>query len=380
MGVREMGNVFTRIGEKISDYPLFTAEWEERAREILPAGPFGFLQSGAGDEVTLGQNREAFSEYDILPRVLRDVSNVDTSIKLFRQSQSMPVMLAPVGFQGIFHSQMELGTVKAAAAAGIPFVASTVTSASLEEIAAAEPDAVKWFQLYWSKNRDLTASMAKRAEKAGYKAIVVTVDTGLLGWRKRDYRNGYSPLKLLKGAANYINDPVFQELVPELTEEHIREAILENIHHPNLTWDDLLFLREQTSLPIVVKGILHPADAKQAVALGMDAIVVSNHGGRQLDSAIASLRALPAIAKTVNGAVPVLMDGGVRSGADVFKAIALGADSVLIGRPYVYGLAAGGQAGVSRVIEDLRTELQLTYALSGVARTKDIDAAYLVKR
>ncbi|MGG1595433.1 alpha-hydroxy acid oxidase [Terribacillus saccharophilus] len=375
-----MGNVFTRIGEKISDYPLFTAEWEERAREILPAGPFGFLQSGAGDEVTLGQNREAFSEYDILPRVLRDVSNVDTSIKLFGQSQSMPVMLAPVGFQGIFHSQMELGTVKAAAAAGIPFVASTVTSASLEEIAAAEPDAVKWFQLYWSKNRDLTASMAKRAEKAGYKAIVVTVDTGLLGWRKRDYRNGYSPLKLLKGAANYINDPVFQELVPELTEEHIREAILENIHHPNLTWDDLLFLREQTSLPIVVKGILHPADAKQAVALGMDAIVVSNHGGRQLDSAIASLRALPAIAKTVNGAVPVLMDGGVRSGADVFKAIALGADSVLIGRPYVYGLAAGGQAGVSRVIEDLRTELQLTYALSGVARTKDIDAAYLVKR
>lgn len=375
-----MGNVFTRIGEKISDYPLFTAEWEERAREILPAGPFGFLQSGAGDEVTLGQNREAFSEYDILPRVLRDVSNVDTSIKLFGQSQSMPVMLAPVGFQGIFHSQMELGTVKAAAAAGIPFVASTVTSASLEEIAAAEPDAVKWFQLYWSKNRDLTASMAKRAEKAGYKAIVVTVDTGLLGWRKRDYRNGYSPLKLLKGAANYINDPVFQELLPELTEEHIREAILENIHHPNLTWDDLLFLREQTSLPIVVKGILHPADAKQAVALGMDAIVVSNHGGRQLDSAIASLRALPAIAKTVNGAVPVLMDGGVRSGADVFKAIALGADSVLIGRPYVYGLAAGGQAGVSRVIEDLRTELQLTYALSGVARTKDIDSAYLVKR
>ncbi|MEC0302031.1 alpha-hydroxy acid oxidase [Terribacillus saccharophilus] len=375
-----MGNVFTRIGEKISDYPLFAAEWEERAREILPAGPFGFLQSGAGDEVTLGQNREAFSEYDILPRVLRDVSNVDTSIKLFGQSQSMPVMLAPVGFQGIFHSQMELGSVKAAAAAGIPFVASTVTSASLEEIAAAAPDAVKWFQLYWSKNRDLTASMAKRAEEAGYKAIVVTVDTGLLGWRKRDYRNGYSPLKLLKGAANYINDPVFQELVPELTEEHVREAILENIHHPNLTWDDLLFLREQTSLPIVVKGILHPADAKQAVALGMDAIVVSNHGGRQLDSAIASLRALPAIAKTVNGAVPVLMDGGVRSGADVFKAIALGADSVLIGRPYVYGLAAGGQAGVSRVIEDLRTELQLTYALSGVARTKDIDAAYLLKR
>jgi lactate 2-monooxygenase len=375
-----MGNVFTRIGEKISDYPLFAAEWEERAQEILPAGPFGFLQSGAGDELTLGQNREAFSEYDILPRVLRDVSNVDTSIKLFGQEQSMPVMLAPVGFQGIFHSQMEIGSVKAAAAAGIPFVASTVTSASLEEIAMAAPEAVKWFQLYWSKNRDLTASMAKRAEEAGYKAIVVTVDTGLLGWRKRDYRNGYSPLKLLKGAANYINDPVFQELVPELTEEHVREAILENIHHPNLTWDDLLFLREQTSLPIVMKGILHPTDAKQAIELGMDAIVVSNHGGRQLDSAIASLRALPAIAKTVNGAVPVLMDGGVRSGADVFKAIALGADSVLIGRPYVYGLAAGGQAGVSRVIEDLRTELRLTYALSGVSCTKNIDAAYLVKR
>lgn len=375
-----MGNVFTRIGEKISDYPLFAAEWEDRAREILPAGPFGFLQSGAGDEMTLVQNREAFNDYDILPRVLRDVSNVDTSVQLFGQEQSMPVMLAPVGFQGIFHSEMELGSVKAAAAAGIPFVASTVTSATLEEIALAAPEAVKWFQLYWSKNRDLTASMAKRAEIAGYKAIVVTVDTGLLGWRKRDYRNGYSPLKLLKGAANYKNDPVFQELVPQLTEEHVRDAILENIHHPNLTWDDLLLLREQTSLPIVVKGILHPADAKKAVDLGMDAIVVSNHGGRQLDSAVASLRALPAIAKTVNGAVPVLMDGGVRSGADVFKAIALGADSILIGRPYVYGLAAGGQAGVSRVIEDLRTDLQLTYALSGVARTREIDAAYLVKR
>lgn len=375
-----MGNVFTRIGEKISDYPLFAAEWEDRAREILPAGPFGFLQSGAGDEMTLVQNREAFNDYDILPRVLRDVSNVDTSVQLFGQEQSMPVMLAPVGFQGIFHSEMELGSVKAAAAAGIPFVASTVTSATLEEIALAAPETVKWFQLYWSKNRDLTASMAKRAEIAGYKAIVVTVDTGLLGWRKRDYRNGYSPLKLLKGAANYKNDPVFQELVPQLTEEHVRDAILENIHHPNLTWDDLLFLREQTSLPIVVKGILHPADAKKAVDLGMDAIVVSNHGGRQLDSAVASLRALPAIAKTVNGAVPVLMDGGVRSGADVFKAIALGADSILIGRPYVYGLAAGGQAGVSRVIEDLRTDLQLTYALSGVARTREIDAAYLVKR
>lgn len=375
-----MGNVFTRIGEKISDYPLFAAEWEERAREILPAGPFGFLQSGAGDEETLGQNREAFSEYDILPRVLRDVSNVDTSVQLFGQAQSMPVMLAPVGFQGIFHPEKELGSVKAAAAAGIPFVASTVTSASLEEIAAAAPKAVKWFQLYWSRNRALTASMAKRAEIAGYKAIVVTVDTGLLGWRKRDYRNGYSPLKLLKGTANYINDPVFQELVPQLTEEHIREAILENIHHPNLSWDDLLFLREQTNLPIVVKGILHPADAKQAIELGMDAIVVSNHGGRQLDSAIASLRALPAIAETVNGAVPILMDGGVRSGSDVFKAIALGADSVLIGRPYVYGLAAGGQAGVSRVIEDMRTELQLTYALSGISCTNEIDAAYLVKR
>ncbi|MFP7171137.1 alpha-hydroxy acid oxidase [Terribacillus sp. FSL K6-0262] len=375
-----MGNVFTRIGESIGDYPLFAAEWEQRAQEVLPNGPFGFLQSGAGDEVTLGQNRDAFSDYDILPRVLRDVSDVDPSIRLFGQDQSLPVMLAPVGFQGIFHADMEIGSVKAAEAAGIPFVASTVTSASLEEIAEAAPEAVKWFQLYWSKNRALTASMARRAEEAGYRAIVVTVDTGLLGWRKRDYRNGYSPLKLLKGAANYINDPVFQELVPQLTEEHIRDAILENIHHPNLSWDDLLFLQKQTKLPIVVKGILHPADARQAVDLGFDAIVVSNHGGRQLDGAIASLRALPAIAEEVDGAVPVLMDGGVRSGADVFKAIALGADSVLIGRPYVYGLAADGQAGVSRVIGDLRTELELTYALSGVTRTAEISSAYLVKR
>ncbi|SDD02018.1 FMN-dependent dehydrogenase, includes L-lactate dehydrogenase and type II isopentenyl diphosphate isomerase [Terribacillus halophilus] len=375
-----MGNVFTRIGESTGDYPLFAGEWEKRAREILPAGPFGFLQSGAGDEVTLGQNREAFNDYDILPRVLRDVSNVDPSIQLFGQEQSLPLMLAPVGFQGIFHSEKEIGSVKAAAAAGIPFVASTVTSASLEEIAAAAPKAVKWFQLYWSKNLDLTASMARRAEEAGYQAIVVTVDTGLLGWRKRDYRNGYSPLKLLQGAANYIHDPVFQDMVPQLTEKHIRDAILDNIHHPNLSWDDLRFLRNQTKLPIVVKGILHPADARQVVDLGLDAIIVSNHGGRQLDGAIASVRALPAIVQEVDEAVPILMDGGVRSGADVFKAIALGADSVLIGRPYVYGLVADGQAGVSRVIGDLRTELELTYALSGVTRTAEISSAYLVKR
>lgn len=372
--------MFTRIGESTGDYPLFAGEWEKRAREILPAGPFGFLQSGAGDEVTLGQNREAFNDYDILPRVLRDVSNVDPSIQLFGQEQSLPLMLAPVGFQGIFHSEKEIGSVKAAAAAGIPFVASTVTSASLEEIAAAAPKAVKWFQLYWSKNLDLTASMARRAEEAGYQAIVVTVDTGLLGWRKRDYRNGYSPLKLLQGAANYIHDPVFQDMVPQLTEKHIRDAILDNIHHPNLSWDDLRFLRNQTKLPIVVKGILHPADARQVVDLGLDAIIVSNHGGRQLDGAIASVRALPAIVQEVDEAVPILMDGGVRSGADVFKAIALGADSVLIGRPYVYGLVADGQAGVSRVIGDLRTELELTYALSGVTRTAEISSAYLVKR
>ncbi|QXE03308.1 alpha-hydroxy-acid oxidizing protein [Terribacillus sp. DMT04] len=347
---------------------------------MLPAGPFGFLQSGAGDEMTLGQNREAFCAYDILPRVLRDVSDVDLTVELLGQTLSMPVLLAPVGYQGIFHPEMEIASMKAAADARIPFAASTVTTASLEEIATTAPEGVKWFQLYWSTNRSLTASMVKRAERAGYHAIVVTVDTGLLGWRKRDYRNGYSPLKLLKGAANYVQDPVFREMVPDLSEAHIREAILESIHHPNLTWDDLLFLREQTSLPIVVKGILHPADARQAVDLGFDAIVVSNHGGRQLDGAAASLRALPAVVEQVDGAVPVLIDGGIRSGADVFKAIALGADSVLIGRPYVYGLTLGGQAGVRRVIEDLRTELQLTYALAGVTRTKDINTAYLLKR
>jgi lactate 2-monooxygenase len=375
-----MGNVFTRIGEQTEGYPLFAEEWEEKAKKILPAGPFGFLQSGAGDEMTLGQNREAFCAYDILPRVLRDVSNVDLTVELLGQTLSMPVLLAPVGYQGVFHPEMEIGSMKAAAEAGIPFAASTVTTASLEEIAAAAPEGGKWFQLYWSNNRSLTASMVKRAERAGYQAIVVTVDTGLLGWRKQDYRNGYSPLKLLKGAANYIQDPVFREMVPDYSEAHIREAILESIHHPNLTWDDLSFLREQTSLPIVIKGILHPADAKQAVDLGFDAIVVSNHGGRQLDGAAASLRALPAVVEQVDGAVPVLIDGGIRCGADIFKAIALGADSVLIGRPYVYGLTVGGKAGVRRVIEDLRTELQLTYALAGITQTKEINKAYLQRR
>ncbi|WP_289140927.1 alpha-hydroxy-acid oxidizing protein [uncultured Brevibacillus sp.] len=371
--------LFTRVNKDTQSLPVSIEDWEQKAREILPDGPFDYIAGGSGAEETLVSNRTAFSKWAIVPRMMRDVTNRTMGITLYNQELRTPIMLAPVGMQAIAHPEGELATARAAKEAGVPLVVSTVSAHSMEQIAEVMGDAPRWFQLYWSNDREVSASMVKRAEAAGYSAIVLTVDTIMLGWKRRDFRNGYSPLREGKGVANYITDPVLCSRLTEVTPENVVEEILKNIYHPALNWNDIAFLREQTSLPILVKGILHPDDARLAVEHGVDGIIVSNHGGRQMDGAISTLEALPAIAKVVAGKIPVLLDSGVRTGADVVKAIALGANAVLIGRPFLFGLAVAGEKGVASVLDTLINELDVAMALSGSNSVADLNESILAR-
>jgi isopentenyl diphosphate isomerase/L-lactate dehydrogenase-like FMN-dependent dehydrogenase len=288
-------------------------------------------------------------------------------------------MLAPIGVLSIVHPEAEVAVARAAGGLGIPMVLSTASARNLEEVAQSLGACPRWFQLYWPKDRDFAASLLRRAEQAGYGAIVVTLDTWLLGWRPRDLAGAYLPFLRGEGLANYFSDSVFCAALPKPPQEDIAAAVrhwAEMFSDPSVTWDDLRFLRERTRLPLVLKGILHPDDARRAADLGMDGIIVSNHGGRQVDGAIAALDALPKIAAAA-GALPVLFDSGIRTGADVVKALALGAQAVLVGRPYVYGLAIGGEAGVRAVLRALLAELDLTLALSGIARLDELSAGLL---
>ncbi|MED1951374.1 alpha-hydroxy-acid oxidizing protein [Brevibacillus centrosporus] len=371
--------LFTRVNKDTQALPISIEDWEQKARELLPAGPFDYIAGGSGAEETLVSNRAAFGKWAIVPRMLRDVSKRTLGIELFGQQLKTPVLLAPVGMQAIANEEGELATARAAAAAGVPMVVSTVSAHTLEQIAETMGDAPRWFQLYWSNDREVCASMVKRAEAAGYSAIVLTVDTIMLGWKRRDFRNGYSPLREGRGLANYVSDPVFCSRLSEVNTENAVEEVLRNIYHPTLNWDDIDYLRQHTKLPILVKGILHPDDAKLAVERGVDGIIVSNHGGRQLDGAISTLDALPAIAEVVDGRIPVLLDSGVRTGADVVKAIALGATAVLIGRPFMFGLAVAGEKGVASVLDTLINELDVSVALSGSNSVAELNRSILIR-
>jgi lactate 2-monooxygenase len=283
------------------------------------------------------------------------------------------VLLAPVGVQTIAHPDGELASARAASAHGLTFIHSTAAAYSIEDVAAASGDGSRWYQLYWPAERDVAASLVKRAETAGYGAIVVTLDTFMMGWRPTDLDAAYLPFLAGTGIANYLSDPAFNAPLNEdapLGDRVFRWAGI--FGNPRLTWADLAWLRDQTGLPIVLKGVLHPDDARAALDAGVDGIVVSNHGGRQVDGAIAALDALPPVLDAVGGTVPVLLDSGVRTGADVVKAVSLGAAAVLYGRPYVYGLGLGGQAGVEHVLRCLLAELDVTMALSGHRRLDEL--------
>jgi lactate 2-monooxygenase len=352
--------------------PVSVAELERRAAEAMEERAAGYVFAGAGSEATMDANREAFAQRRIVPRMLRrDVAERDLSVSVLGTEMPAPLMLAPIGVQKIVHEDGELATARAAAAIGVPMIVSTASHFSLEEVAVAGGDAPRWFQLYWPNDRRLAESLVERAEAAGYGAIVLTVDTFIPGWKSRDLQQAWLPFLNGMGVANYFQDPVFRADLEKTPEEDPGMAtghFLGVQANPSLTWDDLAWLRERTSLPIVVKGIQHVDDAHEAVRRGIDGIVVSNHGGRQVDGAIGSLDALPAIAEAAGDELAVLFDSGVRGGADAIKALALGADAVCLGRPYVWGLALEGQAGVETVLKMVLAELDLTMALCGYTR------------
>ncbi|HET7054799.1 MAG TPA: alpha-hydroxy-acid oxidizing protein [Solirubrobacterales bacterium] len=356
------------LGGEVPSIPVAVEEQERRAHEAMDERAANYVFAGAGAEHTMRANRAAFERYEIVPRMLRDVATRDLSLELLGTATPAPLLLAPIGVQKVVHEEGELASARAAAALGLPMIVSTASHFTLEEIAEAGGEAPRWFQLYWPNDRDLAASFVGRAEAAGYAAIVLTVDTFIPGWKSRDLQQAWLPFLNGMGVANYFQDPVFRSGLEKSPEEDVGAAtghFLGVQANPSLSWDDLAWLRETTSLPLVVKGIQHVEDAREAVRRGVDGIVVSNHGGRQVDGAIGSLDALAPIAEAVGDELTVLFDSGVRSGADVLKALALGADAVCLGRPYVWGLALGGQAGVETVLKMVLAELDLTLALCG---------------
>jgi lactate 2-monooxygenase len=365
------------LGGETPAIPVAVAELEQRAREAMEERAANYVFAGAGTEDTMLANREAFERRRIVPRMLRDVAARDLSTEVAGTAMPAPLLLAPIGVQQVVHEEGELATARAAAALGLPMIASTASHFSLEEIAAAGGEGTpRWFQLYWPNERELAGSLVDRAGAAGYRAIVLTVDTFIPGWKPRDLQQAWLPFLNGLGVANYFQDPVFRACLERTPEEDIGAAtgqFLAIQANPSLTWDDLEWLRERTDLPLLVKGVQHVEDAREAVRRGLDGIVVSNHGGRQVDGAIASLDALGPIAEAVGGELAILFDSGVRGGADAIKALALGADAVCLGRPYVWGLALEGQQGVETVLKMVLAELDLTMALCGYTRPDQLD-------
>ncbi|MES1947622.1 lactate 2-monooxygenase [Salinisphaera sp. C84B14] len=389
--------------------PTDYAALEAAAEKAMSEEGYAYIAGGAGRESTMAANRRAFERWRIVPRMLRDVATRDTSIELFGRRLASPFLLCPIGVLEMAHAGADIAVARAAAARGVPMLFSNQASRSMEDCTAAmqqlQADAPRWFQLYWSKSDALVESLVARAEACGCEALVVTLDTTLLGWRSRDLDLAHLPFLLGQGIAQYTSDPVFRASLsavpddgprPKINTRTLRNVIAAARHYPgsslraltsgqalaavrqfiatysrpNITWADLAWLRQRTKLPIVLKGVLDGDDARLAVEHGIDGLIVSNHGGRQVDGARASLDALPEIVAAAPQ-LPVIMDSGIRGGADVFKALALGARAVGIGRPYAYGLAIDGEAGVGQVLDNLAADFELTMALAGC---RDIDA------
>jgi isopentenyl diphosphate isomerase/L-lactate dehydrogenase-like FMN-dependent dehydrogenase len=366
-------------GARIS-VPVRLEALEEKAREILSAEASEYVAGGAGAERTMRANLAAFDRWEIVPRMLRDVSQRDLSITMFGHRFPAPLMLAPVGVQGIVHGDAEVATARAAASLGIPLALSTLSSRSIEDVASAMGDTPRWFQLYWGNDSEITASMIQRAERAGYSALVITLDTKMLGWRERDLDLRHLPFLRGQGLANFFSDPVFRGRLQEPPERDLAAAVrmwLQVFPHLSLTWAHVEDLRKTTRLPLLLKGIVHADDARRALDAGVDGLIVSNHGGRQVDGAIGALDALPEVVDAVSGKVPVLFDSGIRRGVDGVKALALGAKAVLLGRPYVWGLAIAGEAGVRDVVQNFVADFDITMSLAGCAACRDLDLSLL---
>jgi lactate 2-monooxygenase len=405
-------NGFAGIAPEV---PIDFNKLQLAAEKAMTARAFAYIAGGAGREATIDSNLRAFGKYQIVPRMLRDVSERDTSIELFGQKLPSPFLLSPIGVLELAHREADIAVARAAAETGVPYIFSNQSSKPMEACAAVMQDSPRWFQLYWSKSNRLVSSFVKRAEQCGCSAIVLTLDTTMLGWRTRDLDMAYLPFMEGKGIAQYTSDPVFQQMMDEPDETPPAKqkislqsltGLIEMVKHypgsnflnklssgrpvkavrkfvssysnPATTWKDLEFLRSQTKLPVLLKGILHPDDAAKAMDHGMNGIIVSNHGGRQVDGSIATLDALPGIVATVNNRIPVLLDSGIRGGSDAFKALALGANAVCIGRPYAYGLALAGEAGVKAVIKNYMADFELTMGLAGCKNIGEIKRDMLI--
>ena len=392
--------------------PTDPAALEQRAREVMSAEAFAYVAGGAGSEATMRANREAFDRHRLTPRVLRNVETRDLSTTLFGRALPAPVIVAPIGVLEMAHPDADLAVARAAASLGVPMIFSNQASVAMESCASAMGASPRWFQLYWSRSDALVESFVHRAEACGCDAIVLTLDTTMLGWRPRDLDLGSLPFLGGKGIAQYTSDPVFRALLAEpldsapvgraavtlssvraligaaqrypgstllaLRSGQARRAVqrfVATYSRPSLEWKDLATLRRMTKLPILLKGVLHPEDACRALDSGTNGVIVSNHGGRQVDHSIAALGALPPIVRAVDGKAPVVFDSGIRSGADALVAISLGADAVCIGRPYVYGLAIAGEDGVREVLQNIIAELDLTLGLLGCTSIAELRSA-----
>jgi isopentenyl diphosphate isomerase/L-lactate dehydrogenase-like FMN-dependent dehydrogenase len=344
------------------------AQLQEHAKAVLPAEAMGYIVPSAGDGATARANREAFDRWRIVPRMMRGAVERDLSCTVLSTSMPAPVLLAPIGVQSLAHPDGELASARAAAGMGIPYIHSTAASHSFEEVAEASGGGPRWYQLYVPSDRDVCQSFLERAAASGFDTLVVTLDTTILGWRPADLDRGFLPFLANVGVANYLTDPAFLAKLDKPVEEDPGAATFlwaGMFPNPGLRWSDLSFLREHWAGPIVVKGVIAAEDAIAAVDHGVDGIVVSNHGGRQVDGSIGALDALPAVVDAVGDRTTVLFDSGIRNGTDVIKALALGADAILLGRPFLYGLALAGQQGVEHVLRCLLAELDLALTLAG---------------
>jgi len=355
------------LGGEEPDFPVRYEDLREEAHEGMSPEARAYIHGGAGAEVTFEREQD-FSDWRIVPRMLQGVEDRDLSTEFLGTEIDFPLMVTPLGVQKLAHEEGELATARAASELGVPFILSSLSSTPMEEVAEALGDTPKYFQFYWSSDEDVARSFLERAEDAGYDGIVLTVDAPILGWRERLIERGYYPFLEGDGVANYFSDPAFRSKLdapPEEDRDAAVEKFLEVFGDPSLTWDDLSFVFENTDLPVHVKGVLHPNDARSAVEAGADGVGVSTHGGRQVDGSVTALEALPGVVEEVGDETTITFDSGIRRGSDVFRALALGADICLLGRPFVYGLALGGQEGVEHVLENILADFDLTMGLAG---------------
>jgi isopentenyl diphosphate isomerase/L-lactate dehydrogenase-like FMN-dependent dehydrogenase len=364
------------------ELPTDLTRLEALARDRLEPGPYGYVAGAAGTGATMAANRAAFDAWRIVPRMLRETTTRRLATTVLGTELPAPVLVAPVGVQSIVHPDGELAVARACAEQGVPMVLSTAASYTLEQVAEANGAGPRWFQLYWPTEDEVTLSLLGRAKAAGYTTLVVTLDTWTLGYRPMDLDGAYLPFLRGVGTAIPFSDPAFRAGLAAAPEDDLMAAVgrwVPMFTGTALRWDRLPLLRDNWDGPIVLKGVQHPDDARRALDAGMDGVIVSNHGGRQVDGAVAALDTLPGIASAVAGRAAVLFDSGIRTGSDVVKALALGADAVLLARPYVYGLALGGQAGVRHVLRCLLTELDITLGLAGYADVAELTPDALVR-